>query len=305
MNIAVLGINGLVGDAFRRNLEDPQLLLSRDNFDFLDTDQLRATLKANQIDTVINCAAIVGGIELNRTKPYKMFSENISLSESILKSCITSGVANLVQFCSNCSYPVDSQQPYKEQTLFDGPSHKLNKGYASAKIASVQAGQCAEDQGLIRVYHPIPCSLFGKNDNYSASNSHFVAAAIRKIYEAKSNGQNSVTFWGTGKPYREFMYADNLVSAIKTLLEKKMSYQPVNIGPGIDTPIKDIINLISGFANFSGKILWDSSKPDGALHKLLDSNIIKSCGWEPSHSLEESLSITYRFYQDNLHKLRR
>ena len=154
------------------------------------------------------------------------------------------GVSDLVQFCSNCSYPVLASQPYKESALFDGPSHKLNRGYASAKIAAVHAGQCAEDQGLIRVYHPIPCSLFGRNDNYSLNNSHFVAAAIRKIYEASQANKSTVEFWGSGKPFREFMFADNLVSAVLLLLEHKLSYEPINIGPGVDTPIKEIINYI-------------------------------------------------------------
>ena len=170
MRVAVLGVQGLVGDAFSRCLPGKQLLLSREDLDFTDSLQLTLLLKSHDIDTVINCAAVVGGIELNRTAPYDMFSSNILLSESILKSCISAGVADLVQFCSNCSYPVLAKQPYKESSLFEGLPHKLNRGYASAKIASLHSGQCAEAQGLIRVYHPIPCSLFGRNDNYSLNN---------------------------------------------------------------------------------------------------------------------------------------
>ena len=305
MRVAILGVNGLLGDAFRRKFQNPQLLLSRQNIDFVDSEGLSRILKSHQIDTVINCAAVVGGIELNRTKPYDMFSSNISLSESVLKACINSGVSDLVQFCSNCSYPAISNQPYKESTLFDGPSHKLNKGYASAKIASVHSGQCAEDQGLIRVYHPIPCSLFGLNDNYSLANSHFVAAAIRKIYEAKLLNKTNVEFWGTGKPYREFLCADNVPSAIKLLLENKYSYDPINIGTGRDTPIKDVINFLISHSKFKGEVKWDSSKPDGAMHKLLDSALITAMGWKHEYDLFDSLSMTYDFYSHNNNSLRK
>ena len=304
MRFAILGKNGLVGDAFRRNLNDVQLLVGREDIDLKDTNKLEQSLRENKIDTVINAAAIVGGIELNRSKPYDMLSENISLSESILRASINSGVSNLVQFCSNCSYPVDAKQPYKENDLFNGPAHKLNKGYASAKITAVHSGQCAEQQGLIKVYHPIPCSLFGKNDNYSKSNSHFVAAAIRKIYEAKESNRESVEFWGSGKPYREFMYADNLVSAVRLLIDKELSYSPINIGPGEDTPIKEVIEIIKEISGFKGSVIWDKTKPDGAMHKLLDSSIIKSHGWSISKPLYSSLLETYNFYADNKSMLR-
>ena len=305
MRVAVLGVHGLVGEAFSRNLPEKQLLLSREDLDFTDIHQLSSVLKSHDIDTVINCAAVVGGIYLNRTAPYDMFSSNILLSESILKSCIAAGVSDLVQFCSNCSYPVIASQPYKESALFEGPSHKLNRGYASAKIAAVHSGQCAEDQGLIRVYHPIPCSLFGRNDNYSLNNSHFVAAAIRKIYEATQASQSTVEFWGSGKPFREFMFADNLVSAVLLLLENKLSYDPINIGPGVDTPIKEIINYIAQYSGFQGRVVWDDSKPDGAMHKLLDSSVIKSHGWDIIFPLSQSLSDTYVHYIGNLSALRR
>lgn len=305
MRVAVLGKSGLVGDAFVRNLTNIQLLVGRKDINLKNSGELSRLLNKNQIDTVINCSAVVGGINLNRSKPYDMFSENIALSESVLRASIDSGVTDLVQFCSNCSYPVVAEQPYNESDLFNGPAHKLNKGYASAKIAAVHSGQCAEQQGLIRVYHPIPCSLFGRNDNYSTNNSHFVAAAIRKIYEANKLNKESVEFWGTGNPYREFMYADNLVSAVNLLIEKRLSYEPINIGPGVDTPIKNIIATLTKKSGFEGRVVWDKTKPDGALHKLLDSSIIKSHGWSILHKLEDSLMETYDFYSNNLEMLRR
>jgi len=304
MRSAILGSNGLVGDAFARNCTHAVLLLSRQDVDLLDTSTLSDLLIANRIETVINCAANVGGIEINRSEPYNMFSSNISVSLSVLRASISAGVSNLVQFCSNCAYPVSAQQPYKESTLFDGPSHHLNKGYASAKLSALQAGQCAEDQGLIRVFHPIPCSLFGLRDNYSLNKSHFIAAVIRKVHSATSRGDKEMQFWGTGTPYREFMYADHLVSAIDLLLENQLSYEPINVGTGIDISIKDVIEHVCSHAGYKGRIYWDHSKPDGALHKLLDSSVMYSLGWEPPSDLFSRLSLTYDYYVSNLGTLR-
>lgn len=304
MRSAILGTKGLVGDAFSRNCSHAVLFLSREDVDLLDTAALSNLLITNRIDTVINCAAKVGGIELNRSEPYHMFTANISIGLSVLRASISAGVSNLVQFCSNCAYPVSAQQPYKESTLLDGPSHHLNKGYAAAKLAALQAGQCAETQGLIRVFHPIPCSLFGLRDNYSLTNSHFIAAAIRKVHSATSRDCKEIQFWGTGKPYREFMFADHVVSAVDNLLEKKLSYDPVNIGTGVDTPIKDIIEHICSHSGYEGTLCWDHSKPDGAMHKLLDSSTLYSHGWEPPLDLYPRLSQTFDYYLSNLDTLR-
>jgi len=249
MRTAILGSSGLVGEAFSRLCSHAVLFLRRSDVDHSDSSPLADLLIENQIDTVINCAARVGGIELNRNKSYDMFNSNISISLSVLRASIQAGVSDLVQFCSNCTYPISVEQPYKESTLFDGSPHHLNKGFAASKLATLHAGQCAEDQGLIRVYHPIPCSLFGLHDNYSLNNSHFIAAAIRKLHAASSTGLDEVVFWGTGTPYREFMFADHLVSAIELLLEQQLSYQPINIGTSFGTPLTEIIRFLGIIQN--------------------------------------------------------
>lgn len=304
MRTLILGSNGLVGEAFARKCSHSVLCLSRDDLDFSNSSELSSILQSHNIDTVINCAAKVGGIELNRLHPYEMFSTNIYLSLSVLQASINAGVSSLVQFCSNCSYPVSARQPYKEATLFQGEPHPLNKGYAAAKIAVLYAGQCAQDQGLINVFHPIPCSLFGLHDNYSLSNSHFVAAVIRKIHNAVSTGLEKIEFWGTGRPFREFMFADHIVEAVDIMLLNNLSYDPINIGSGTDTPIKDIIEFISSHSGFMGDIIWDVSKPDGALHKLLDSSVIQSHGWNPQPDLFQTLSRTYDYFCLNQNILR-
>jgi GDP-L-fucose synthase len=304
MRVAILGSKGLVGDAFTRLFPQVEVSLSRADVDICNQNALSCILKSNQIDIVINCGAKVGGINLNKNNPFRMFSDNIQISQSVLHACIKAGVVDLVQFCSNCSYPTSARQPYVETSLLNGPPHNLNKGYAAAKIAAVQAGQCAENEGLIRVYHPIPCSLFGFNDNYSLNNSHFVAAVVRKIYTANINKSQSVEFWGSGKPCREFMFVDNLPSAVHMLLKNQLSYSPVNIGTSIDTPIKNIIEHIVSYSHFNGDVIWDISRPDGAMHKLLDSSRIAALGWSPTYDLYDSLSATYTFFSDNQKNLR-
>ena len=304
MRTAILGSKGLVGESLSRTLPSIELALSRKDLDVSDTNQLCKILRYNQIDTVINCAAYVGGIELNRSRPYDMYLRNIQISQSVLTASIQSGISDLVQFCSNCAYPITAQQPYKESSLFEGLPHKLNRGYAAAKITAVHAGQAAESQKLIRVYHPIPCSLFGFHDNYNTSESHFIPAAIRKIFDAVRENAHSIRFWGTGRPFREFMFADNLGSAIMIILDNRLSYNPINIGSGLDTPINNIVSHISSRAGYLGDVTWDRSKPDGVMHKLLDSGYIYSHGWSPPCDLYDSLNATCDFYLQNMSQLR-
>lgn len=299
MRIAVLGSRGLVGDAIARTMDNVVLALSREECDVTDTSKLISFLRREKIDVVINCAAKVGGIQLNRTEPYTMYQANSQIGYSVLQASFQSDVTDLVQLCSNCAYPANAIQPYKEVDLLMGEPVKANKGYAAAKIACLHAGQAAEDQFGLRVYHPIPCSLFGLADNYDPNNSHFIPAVIRKIKKAVDQSLDTITFWGTGRPRREFMFADELSSAINIMLEKRYSYYPLNIGPGLDTPIREIISIVSGHAGYKGQILWDETKPDGALTKLLDSSLLKSWGWLPTESFFDTLCKTYDFFKSS------
>jgi GDP-L-fucose synthase len=299
MRIAILGSHGLVGEAMTRTMDNVVLALSREVCDVTDTSKLISLLRREKIDVVMNCAAKVGGIQLNRMEPYTMYQANSQIGYSVLQACLQSDVTDLVQLCSSCAYPADAIQPYKESELLMGEPVKSNKGYAAAKIASLHAGQAAEDQFGLRVYHPIICSLFGLADNFNPNDSHFVPAVIRKIKEAVDQSLDTITFWGTGKPRREYLFADELSSAINMMLERRYSYLPLNIGPGVDVPISDIISTISCHAGFKGHILWDETKPDGALKKLLDSSLVKSWGWLPAEPLVDTLCKTYDYFKSS------
>ena len=304
MKIAVLGANGLVGDALARNLEADIFKLKKEKMDVLNTDMLRDYLKSERFELVINCAAYVGGIELNRKKQYTMFSKNIEINQSVINACIASDIGKLVLFCSNCVYPVKAIQPYNENDIFNGDAIETNQGYAAAKIAGIQAGRAAHQEYGIDVYHPIPCSLFGYRDNYKREKSHFIAAAISKIYGAVERGDREIKFWGTGKPCRELLFADELASALSKILEKGMANEPINIGTGEETPIREVIEILSEIAGYNGDITWDNSKPDGAMHKLLDNSKMKQLNWKPKLSLRETLKKTYKYFErgENIRK---
>ena len=302
--IAVLGSNGLLGDAICRNNDAVILRINRQSCDVKDISKLAKLLREENIDTVVNCAAVVGGIELNRKSQFDLFFENNQIALSVIQSCIKSEVQRLIQFCSNCCYPVTSTQPYKERDLFEGAPAITNLGYASAKLAAVRAGQCAEKQYGLKVFHPIPCSLFGYRDNYCQAKSHFIPAMIRKINEAVFENKSEIVFWGSGQPKREFLFADDINDAMMKIVENDRSYDPINIGSGNEIPIKEVISVISQQAGYKGRIIWDKSKPDGAMSKLLDSSEITRLGWEPKHELIESLMKTYKYFDEHKGELR-
>ena len=296
MRIAILGADGLVGEALSRNLKRELITIRRKDVDIRETKKLRNLLKKERIDMAINCAAYVGGIEMNRMKPYTMFKSNIEITQSVINACIEVEIGEMVLFGSNCMYPKNAKQPFREEDLFKGESVETNQGYAAAKIAGIQSSIAANKEYGINIYHPIPCSLYGYRDNYDLNKSHFVAAAIRKISNAASKGSKEIVFWGSGKPYREILFADEIAEAIEIIVKNKIVNRPINIGTGVDTPIKKVIESISKLTNYKGEIKWDITKPDGALHKLLDNQKIKELGWKTKYTLEEGLEKTLKYY---------
>ena len=297
MKFMILGTTGLVGEALSRTLVGDIITVERQDMDVRETKALEKLLKKERVEIVINCTAYVGGIEINRKKPYTMFRKNMEITQSVINACIKSETKELVLFGSNCAYPKDAEQPFKEDNLFFGEPVKTNQGFAAAKIASIQAGKAAHEEHGINIYHPIPCSLYGYRDNYDLKRSHFVAAAIRKITEAVEKGEQNITFWGSGRPCREIMFADDIADAILKMREKKIANEPINIGTGEDTPIKEIIEIISRLVGYKGRISWDRTKPDGAIHKILDNTKIGKLGWKQKYSVDEGLKLTVEYYK--------
>ena len=298
----ITGSKGLLGSAFERAFVKNKfkyLALNHEDCDLLDYSSLYRFVESFKPNILINCAALVGGIKANDERSFDFYYTNSIIQTNIMKLCKDLNVKNLVLLNSNCSYPINSQQPYKESNFLDGQPHNSNLGYATAKRSGYLGGLMLQKQYGIKTYHPIPCSLYGPNDNFNLENSHFIAAAIRKIFEAKKAKSSKLEFWGSGKPRREFMYVDDAVEGILFLLEKKLSGELVNISWGIDHSIKDVIKIISEELKFEGEIIWDKSKKDGAMSKLQDCTYLSKLGWRPKISLEEGLLKTINWFKNS------
>lgn len=297
----ITGKKGLLGSSFIRELEkrnEKFLGIGREECDILNYKNLLKIAENFRPDVVINCAALVGGIKANKKYQYDFFEINNNLQNNVLRLVKDLNIPKVVLINSNCAYPANAKQPYLEKDFLNGSPQQSNLGYASAKRMGLIGGNLLEEQYGIKTYHPIPCSLYGVNDNFNLENSHFVAAAIRKIAVAKNDNRSEITFWGSGTPKREFMYVDDAIDGILYMLKKDISSNPVNICWGEDAPIKDVINILSKLIGYEGIIKWDRSKPDGALQKLQNPTLLKSLGWEPSIKLEDGLKKTLDWYNN-------
>ena len=303
----ITGQDGLIGSAMVRLFKKKKLSFlstSRKDLNLLDYSKTTEFFKENKFETIINCAALVGGIKANSSRQYDFLSENMRIQNNIMDASIKSGIKNIVFLNSNCSYPSNALQPYLESTYFDGEPHQSNLGYALAKRSAFLQSIPLLNQYDIKTFHPIPCSLYGPNDNFNLENSHFIAAVIRKIIQAKECKKATLDFWGSGNPRREFMHVDDAADGIKYLIDNNHSGKLINICWGKDHKIKKIIDICKEIIGFDGEVLWDSSKPDGMMQKLQSPEILKNAGWKPKILLEEGLINTINWFLGNPDKLR-
>ena len=303
----VTGRDGLIGSSFvrllkRNNLEF--LALSRKDLNLLNFSKVIDFLKNYNFEIIINCAALVGGIKANSSRQYDFLSENMRIQNNIMDASIMCNVKKIVFLNSNCSYPSNASQPFKESTYFDGEPHQSNLGYALAKRSAYLQSVPLKNQYGIETFHPIPCSLYGPNDNFNLENSHFIAAVIRKIVHAKENKKENIEFWGSGNPRREFMHVDDAALGINFLINNNCSGELINICWGKDHKIKEVIDICKDIIGFDGEIIWDSSKPDGMMQKLQSAEKLKNLGWEPEISLEEGLYKTINWFFKNRDNIR-
>ena len=303
----ITGQDGLIGSAMVRLFEKKKLSFlstSRKDLNLLDYSNTIKFFKENKFETIINCAALVGGIKANSSRQYDFLSENMRIQNNIMDASIKTGIKNIVFLNSNCSYPSNAPQPYLESTYFEGDPHQSNLGYALAKRSVFLQSLPLLNQYDIKTFHPIPCSLYGPNDNFNLENSHFIAAVIRKIIQAKECKEAKLNFWGSGNPRREFMHVDDAADGIMYLIDNNLSGKLINICWGKDHKIKKIIDMCKEIIGFNGEVLWDSSKPDGMMQKLQSPEVLKNAGWTPKISLEEGLSNTINWFLDNPDNLR-
>lgn len=298
--IFVAGHRGLVGSAIWRALRQQgftQLIgKTRAELDLLDANAVGQFFLREKPAYVFDAAAKVGGIHANDTMPAQFLYENLQIQNHLIHGAYMAGVKKFLFLGSSCIYPKFAPQPMKEDALLTGPLEPSNQWYAVAKIAGIKMCQAYRRQYGCDFISAMPTNMYGPNDNYDLQNSHVLPALIRKFHEAKVSGAREVVCWGTGSPFREFLYSDDLAEACVFLMEHYREEQFINVGSGSEITIRELSELVKKLIGFAGKIVWDTSKPDGTPRKLMDSSRLFALGWRPRVSLEEGIGLAYADY---------
>ena len=287
----------MVGSAIVRSLRarghDNLLLRSRSELDICDAGAVRAFYDQEKPEYVIVAAARVGGIHANSTYPAEFIHDNLAIAHNLIHESWRHGVQRLLFLGSSCIYPREAPQPMTEDCLLTSPLEPTNEAYAIAKITGLKLCQFYRRQYGVLFHSAMPTNLYGPGDNYHPENSHVLPALIRRFHEAVEQGLPSVTLWGTGIARREFLHADDLAAGLLSVLSMENPPDWINAGFGSDVTIKEVAELIAHITGFKGKLLWDSSKPDGTPRKFMDSSKLLSTGWRPKYDLESGLRHAY------------
>ena len=311
--IYVAGHRGMAGSAICRALVakgygeaggGALLTASRSELDLLDPAAVANWFAINKPDVVILAAAKVGGIQANNSYPADFLLDNLKIQTNVIETAWRSGVRRLLFLGSSCIYPKFAEQPITEEALLTGSLEPTNEWYAIAKIAGIKLCEALRRQHGFDAISLMPTNLYGPGDNYHPTNSHVMAALIRRFHEAVESKAPSVTCWGTGTPRREFLHVDDLGEACVFALE---NWQPgpdelqyLNVGTGIDLSIKELAYLVAKTVGFEGDIQWDSSKPDGTPRKQLDVSKLGGMGWRAAIPLAEGLVKTYSVFYETM-----
>lgn len=307
--IYIAGHLGLVGSALVRRLRDAGftnlILRGRRELDLLDRNSVDAFYAETKPEFVFVAAAKVGGILANNSYPASFLHENLVLQDNLIDGACRHGVTKLMFLGSSCIYPKHAPQPMPEDCLLTGPLEPTNEWYAIAKIAGLKMCQAYRRQYGFNAISVMPTNLYGPGDNFDLKNSHVLPALIRKFHEAKVQGEKQVEIWGTGTPRREFLHVDDMADACVYLMQRYEEDQWINIGCGSDVTIRELADTVHRVVGFEGELRFDTSKPDGAPRKLLDTTRLSNLGWTPKVGLEEGIRSTYQWFLDNQAGLRR
>ncbi|OIO19902.1 MAG: GDP-fucose synthetase [Candidatus Magasanikbacteria bacterium CG1_02_32_51] len=310
--IYIAGHNGMVGSAIFRLLKKQGYtnLLTRTHqeLDLLDAKAVADFFVSEKPEYVILAAAKVGGILANNIYPADFLYQNLQIQSNVIHNAYLSGVKKLLFLGSSCIYPKDCPQPIKEEYLLTGLLEPTNEAYAIAKIVGIKMCQSYNRQYGTNFIAVMPTNLYGPNDNFDLENSHVLPALLRKFHEAKVNNLLEVEVWGTGRPRREFLHVDDMAKACLFVLQ---NFDPskeenengeifFNIGTGIDLTILELAEMIRSVVGFEGKIVFDSSKPDGTMQKLLDVSKINNLGWKDEIGLKEGVKQIYEWYLNSI-----
>ncbi|MDX1760548.1 MAG: GDP-L-fucose synthase [Christiangramia sp.] len=306
--IYIAGHRGMVGSAIWRKLEAEGYinLIGRTSkeLDLRNQQAVNNFFTTEAPEVVIDAAARVGGILANNDYPYQFLMENLQIQNNLIDASHKNDVQKFIFLGSSCIYPKHAPQPLKEEYLLTGSLEPTNEWYAIAKIAGVKACEAIRKQFGKDFVSLMPTNLYGSHDNFDLQTSHVLPAMIRKFHEAKENGNLPVTLWGSGTPMREFLYVDDLADAVFFALENKLQENLYNVGTGKDLTIKELAEIIQQITGHTGKIIWDSSKPDGTPRKLMNVDKLKNEGWSSSTPLEEGIQKTFQWFLENKNKFK-
>lgn len=302
MVIVVTGSSGFVGSALIRRLSGSGheiVGISRQDVDLSNNAETARAIEKLKPTILIDAAAKVGGISANDAFPVEFLTENLTIQNNLMEAAHKAGVKKFVFLGSSCIYPRDARQPIKEEYFMSGPLEKTNSAYAVAKIAGIELLNSYRKEYGHKWISLMPTNLYGPNDNFNLETSHVLPALIRKFLEAQTTGATSVTLWGSGKPRREFLHVDDLAAAVEICVENYDSEMHLNLGTGEDLTIKELALLIAELTNFTGEVLWDTSKADGTPRKVLDITRAQKLGWSPKISLRDGIQSTIDWYKKN------
>ncbi|EJO30028.1 GDP-L-fucose synthase family protein [Achromobacter marplatensis] len=295
--VFVAGHRGMVGAAITRELQRrgyPHVLTrTRAELDLENQNQVHRFFSTTPVDVVYLAAAKVGGILANQNHPVDFLYKNLMIQCNVIRAAYAAGVRKLLFLGSSCIYPREAAQPLREDALLTGPLESTNEPYAIAKIAGLKLCEAYQREYGARFICAMPTNLYGPHDNYDLHSSHVLPALIRKFHEGRESGQESVTIWGTGTPLREFLYVDDLAQACVTLMEHPDAEGIYNIGAGKDISIADLAALVARVVGYHGRIVYDTTKPDGTPRKLMDSSRVQALGWRPDVSLVDGITLAY------------
>jgi len=297
MKLYIAGHQGMFGSALVRRFQGAPgvtlLVRGREELDLTSQTATAQFLGAERPDTVIVAAAKVGGIHANNTYPAEFLYDNLVIAANLVHASWRAGVKRLLFLGSSCVYPRLAPQPMSEDCLLTSPLEPTNEAYAVAKIAGLKLCQYYRRQYGVTYHSVMPTNLYGPGDNYHPEDSHVLPALLRRFHEAREAGRPEVAVWGTGAPLRDFLYVDDAADACAHLLELADPPDWTNIGTGVDVTIREVTETVAAVVGYRGRIVWDTSRPDGTPRKLMDGAKLRALGWKPKYSLRAGLEKTY------------
>lgn len=301
--IFVAGHRGLVGSAIIRQLKNQGytniLTKNRIDLDLREQDSVREFFKEERPDYVFLAAAKVGGIGFNKDYPADFIRDNLQIQTNVIDSAYNNGCSKLLFLGSACIYPKHAPVPIKEEYLMSGPLEPTNNAYSLAKIAGYYMCKKYTEQYEFSTVSVMPNNLYGINDNFIPSQCHVIPSFINRFIQAKENNDPEVICFGDGTPTREFLFSDDLADGLIFLMKNYNDPEVINIGPNREVSIKELSELVAKEVGYTGKIVWDTSKPNGTPRRALDTNKMDSLGWKAKTSLEDGLKHTVEWFYQN------